>query len=198
MFYKLFLPQPSQNLIDKVRERALLEPINYSSAKWHKEFQGGTINCASGTFFTDETITKLVRLEFQKYFKKEIYPIIGILKNIDPLSSSAYPPHIDRSRSMAINYYIESGGDEVETVFYKFKDPHRTFGEIKVAKYADIIPLTKVQFNSNTWYALDVTKIHSVENITAMRLMLALSFSKENINHLREILDANVNFTDDF
>lgn len=187
MIYKFFLPEPSTDLINLTRQYALSEPIDISALEWHKTIQKTKINCAAGSFFMKSEITDLVRQEYQKFFGKEIYPIIGVMTNTIENVQASYPPHSDRVRTIGINYYIELGGDNVQTVFYDKHDPiDDTIGG-HVEPYENLKPLSCIKFSKNTWYAIDSRQYHSVENILTKRYLLSLSFINTDYTELTKL-----------
>jgi len=89
-------------------------------------------------------------------------------------------PHIDFVRTRAMNYILETGGEDVRTCFWKpklewahLKPIHRTY-----IPYDRIDLIESIVFPIKKWHSLDVQKIHSVENInpTMKRVALTLSF----------------------
>lgn len=88
-------------------------------------------------------------------------------------------PHIDEMRVKALNYVIRTGGNS-KTCFYK---PKAEFEHL-VAYPQTVFPfdrlelIEEVHIQPYKWHQLDVTKIHSVENLdpTLKRISLSLSF----------------------
>lgn len=188
MIYKLSLPKPSEQLMSFVRRYAEMEPINYSSLKWHNNIQNNEVNCAAGSFFSVPIITILAKREYQKYFTKNIIPVVGRITNTDPINVASYPPHIDKQRAIAINFYIDLGGDNVETIFYDTVDPNEIKHEGKVLPYNKVRPTNKFCLPKDNWYILDVTKFHSVENIETSRIILTISIFDRDVDDLPNIL----------
>jgi hypothetical protein len=188
MIHKIDLPNPSNELITQVKKYAVEAPINYSSVEWHKTIQNGKVNCASGYFFTQPSVTELALTEFAGFFTTKITPMIGVLSNINDRSVASYPPHTDRTRTMTLNYYIDLGGENVSTVFYTKKDDTILEPDFKVFTYEQVDPICSLNLSSNIWYALNVQKIHSVENINTTRIMLALSLYDCDFNDLKNTI----------
>lgn len=176
MIVPLDLPMPSPKLINLVRETALNRPVNMSSKFWHEQQQSSSnINCAAGDFFSDTEITELTRLEYQHLFDEVIYPVVGIIINTNPDKIASYPPHVDRARITALNFYVDEGGEEVTTVLYnQYESIEDTVGG-QVAKYEDLTIDHVYKMTSNQWYALNVRQYHSVENIETSRIILSIS-----------------------
>lgn len=176
MLYKIFLPKPSSSLIDLTRHYALAEPIDALALDWHKKIQNPTVNCAAGSFFMKSEITDIVKQEYQKFFTKEIFPIIGVMTNTVKNLPASYPPHSDRVRTVGINYYIDLGGDNVQTIFYDKHDPLTDKIGGHVEPYENLKSLSTIKFTKDIWYAIDTRHYHSVENIMTKRYLLSLSF----------------------
>lgn len=187
MLRHISLPKPSDTLTNLVKRHATIAPINHSSLSWHSTVQNHKVNCVEGSFFKVPEVYSMAKDEYQQYFKVEITPIVGRLINTNPTSTASYPPHIDKSRSTAINFYIDEGGDNVETVFYQ---PYNSLNNYpgKVLTYDDVQPIARYVLPKHAWYALDVRKFHSVENIKTIRIMLALSFYDVEFKNIDNIL----------
>lgn len=187
MIYQLNLPKPSDSLVSLVKEIAYNRPVNYQGQAFHKSVQQPKVNCAAGDFFTDPRVTQLARLEFQKYFSLTLYPTLGIIHNTIPGTLASYAPHTDRIRSIGINYYLESGGDNVTTVFYDQEDPIEETAGGNLLPYEVLNKVNEQKFDINTWYMINTRRFHSVENVERARLMLTLSLlncTVENLNKL--------------
>jgi hypothetical protein len=89
-------------------------------------------------------------------------------------------PHIDELRHYALNYTLERGGDDVQTVFYKVKPE---FADQK-AYARTLIPFEKIDvvesvgIPTNRWHKMNISdEIHSVLNLDPERKRIALSCS---------------------
>jgi hypothetical protein len=102
---------------------------------------------------------------------------LGIIRNIGFEKFACWPPHTDRVRIFALNYYLREGGEYVTTVTYNTLD-HNIAGEGtgKIYKYEDLSIDKIYHLKMNSWYALSVRQAHSIENIENMRLIFTLSF----------------------
>ena len=171
--YQLDLPRPTDHLLDAVKNYVLTVELNQSNKGWLDQFHSNTINSALHQFSTDQEITKLLKEQYAEFFSDlEIRSVIGIMKshNGEP---ACQPPHVDRRRALAINYYIELGGDNVVTSFYDFSgtvypDASANF------QYSDFEKIGHCVFEKNHWYAYNVSQCHSVENITGTRYFLSI------------------------
>ena len=73
--------------------------------------------------------------------------------------------HKDVNREIVYNYIINTGGNDVRTVW---------FDEDKVTE------ILSVEIPKHTWHEMDVTKFHTVENINNTRIALTIFQSTEN------------------
>jgi hypothetical protein len=175
MFYTIDLPKPSTTLIELVRKCTAERPINYAAQQWNSEQQPKGYNIAAGDFWTDPIITVQTLKEYQRLFTDRLVPALGAIHNVKQDNAACYPPHSDNSkRTVAINYYIETGGSNVETVVYNRLDQDECGG--KIISYNDLPPvLTSSVALSGNWYVLSTKHFHSVENIETNRFMLTIS-----------------------
>ena len=94
-----------------------------------------------------------------------------------------FPPHVDLVRYRAINYAIDLGGDNVTTDFWQ---PTPQFANLAITPrtsmpYERIEKIGSYKVELNKWHQLDVTKIHSVENIDPSKRRFSLTLSRFNI-----------------
>ena len=184
MLYTLNLPKPSDALIELTRKHAYAKPINYDALKWHESIQGPEVNCAPGNFFDVPEVTLQALKEYQQFFKHKLYPTIGIITNTKNDIPACYPPHTDRVRTASVNFYIDTGGDNVCTVFYDKHDPINGKVEGRVLPYSELQPTSQYQFDNSTWYVVNTQQFHSVENILTSRCMLTLSLIDCTVDEL--------------
>lgn len=176
---ELNLPGPNELLLDAIMRCANEAPIDTRYKGNHERLQGNTINAISRQFEKDnEEIIELARKQYQPFFEEEFFPVVGILTNIDPNEKYAcWPPHSDRERIFALNWYIEEGGENVSTVFYKQMWDHTPgLGTGKPWKYSEVEVDHEIHFEMNKWYALSVRRAHSIERVENRRLLFSLSF----------------------
>lgn len=69
------------------------------------------------------------------------------------------PVHIDRGRTEAINYLIDTGGDNVSTVWYE---------------YDWTTPFLEKVFEAHRWHKLQVDIYHGVSNIKTCRYAITI------------------------
>lgn len=171
--YQLGLPHPSPEFLDRVRELVASTELDRGGKQWLDQ-QNNTTNSAEHLFFQNADIDQFMQIEFGDFFHQPIGGVVGIMKNTGP-SPANHPPHIDRGRGLAINYYIQSGGSNVSTTFYDLveaadSDASKNFTWTEIAHRR----LGSVEFLSRAWYAYDVCRCHSIENIEALRYFVSI------------------------
>ena len=173
---ELTLPVPSDILVKLTKKVADNAPINPDNKRWLDEFHNNKINSALHLFgIFDQDVNQQVLLEFQNFFPKHtINAGVSIMK---PASNvpACMPPHCDRGRMLAINYYISHGGDQVETLFYSVE--RDTKGEAYNIPLNETGNIKHKTIFSNGWYSFDANRAHGVENIEDTRIILTIKFT---------------------
>ena len=99
---------------------------------------------------------------------------VGLLE----LNESRFAPHIDPSdaRTHCINYILNVGGQNVETVWYDIKPEHR-HRKIECAPIPNerLTETERHLLKPETWYQLKTDVPHSVENIESIRLSISIA-----------------------
>lgn len=90
-------------------------------------------------------------------------------------------PHTDFTRDATMLYLFDTGGDNVETKFWRKKDDpiHHSNG-LTPTTYNDLELLDSVVLKSNCWNILDALCLHSVEGKTRPRISLQLGFRRDS------------------
>jgi len=178
MIIELNLPKPSEKIVQAVYRIADSAPLELELKSMHDKIQDYTKNSVSRKFIEDdEELNRLAQLEFSHLFTETFKPAVGIIKNIRDEKYACWPPHADRVRIFALNFYINEGGDYVTTVTYKAHGDYRVGpGTGSVFKYEDLEVDNAYHLETNKWYALSVRQAHSIENIENTRLIFTLSF----------------------
>ena len=127
-----------------------------------------------------------IQEQYQPYFKT---PMIGSWFNILGNSNlsqgpACFPPHVHYGRTLAVNYFIDLGGDNVNTVFYSHyqadREPNSPQPVLEkyggFLKYENVRKDTQYTAEKNKWYVHNSRIPHSVENITATRILFCLVF----------------------
>jgi hypothetical protein len=96
------------------------------------------------------------------------YETLRLHRSIDP--GHRHPPHTDRTRSFAMIYLLESGGEDHRTVFWDAKDGRTIFERAEIWGNEDeLVESDSIVIPLNTWVILDARFPHSVENIPGHR-----------------------------
>ncbi len=101
---------------------------------------------------------------------------------------STHIVHTDRLRLTALNYIIDTGGDNVMTSWYKEdgKELHRSKkitgsqSDSGAVDYKNLQLLESVNLEKNNWYIINTRILHDVDNITGTRKSISISFSHRN------------------
>jgi hypothetical protein len=117
--------------------------------------------------------------ELTKWVKENItLPYRGV--NIQVMSGGEFvAPHIDEIRKGGLNYIIQTGGPDVKTKLYK---PKLEYANLKVTPqtvflYDTIDEVYSETLSINKWHILDVTQIHSVNNLDPLGVRISISVS---------------------
>jgi hypothetical protein len=176
---ELDLPAPSRSLLDAVAQHVANTVLSPDHKRWLDEFHGNTINSSLHNYHGNDTLKTLAQQQYQTFFPKHrVDAFVGIMKNIQH-SPACMPPHVDSYRAMAINYLIEPGGDNVQTVFYNAVRPIKT--ESHNLCYPEVSQIESHVFKQ-AWYAFSVNRCHSVENLQTQRIFLALRLIKSQLD----------------
>jgi len=186
----LDLPDPPQSIIDaayaaledrveKNRVNALKQLPGYS------EYQYRTITAKDGsTFTTAGTHRYAIGTEFEdwvrEYFQQDPKGCgISIFDNVGP----ALAPHVDASRNFTIQYLLDLGGDNVDTVWYKEKGQDIVRPDLRsnfnpsatIDSYDRVEEIDRVRLPLHKWGCLHANILHSVENVKGPRLAIQIS-----------------------
>lgn len=119
-------------------------------------------------------IQKEINEVYSSYFQQPVIGIVGNLSNIGDSEPAQAPPHCDRFRKTAINYIMQTGGDNVYTCFYKKLRNNDNLSEAANSLYSEVTLDDKIKLPAKTWHAYNVQQYHSVEGITDTRLIFSL------------------------
>jgi hypothetical protein len=178
MITELCIPKPSPELLQNVYRVAEAAELELPLKAMHDKIQNYTRNSVSRKFIeNDAEIARLAAIEYAPLFDEKIIPAVGIVKNIQTEKYACWPPHADRVRIFALNFYVEPGGENVRTIMY---DRHSNFypgpGTGEIYQYESLKVEAEFQLKNREWYALSVRQAHSVEDIESTRIIFTLSF----------------------
>lgn len=83
-------------------------------------------------------------------------------------------PHIDLSRNYTIIYPINTGGENVATVFWRLKKTDDPMKKQYYLDYDELEEIDRVIIPQETWCVVHSKIIHSVENLEGARLTLQI------------------------
>jgi hypothetical protein len=186
----LDVPPPSQSIIDAAYDAlSNIDDVNrvnkLKQLPGYSEYQYRTITREDGTKFkTAGTHRYWISEEFENWVREHFQqePIgcgISIFDQVGP----SLAPHVDASRNFVIQYLLDLGGDNVETVWYREKekdilrpdlrsnfDPEKT-----INNYSQVEEIDRTRFPSNQWVCLNANILHSVENVERPRIAIQIS-----------------------
>jgi len=130
----------------------------------------------------ENSVFDMIREDNQLLFRKESHigslfkmyyikssPLLDLLHlqfgkdlkfRIQTQTTGYQPIHIDPSRTFAINYYLDLGGENCFTHFYP--------------TVTSTIPLESVKIKSKSWCRLNVKTAHNVVGITGTRIAITV------------------------
>jgi len=127
-----------------------------------------------------------LNVELEEWLKKNIisdWQDAGYSRTLGP----CHGPHIDRSRFFTLQYVIETGGDDVCTVFYKPRTQKLDMekGWFYINNYDQLEPLEHHFIKKGMWCLLNARNhIHSVENIKDTRVSIQIGLMKDPVDEV--------------
>lgn len=109
---------------------------------------------------------------------------VGISFNDGPLLA----PHLDRTRLYTLQYLIDAGGENVQTVFYDVKSNQADFVThyMHINNYDDLEPIEQFVFKPGEWWLIYGQTYHSVVNIEGTRNAVQIGFLKNPYDKLKD------------
>lgn len=170
-----------QNDFNLTTNDSLLELIKNYTPDFNDKILGVAFNQAQQYFKEPIALFAFINApEELTAWVKENIPIPYKDVNIQVMTGGTHVvPHVDEIRTGGLNYIIKSGGTDVVTTFYKPKLDYKNF---KVVPQTALLPDTLDTVRSeilptNLWHILDVTQIHSVNNLSSLDLRIAVTIS---------------------
>ena len=173
IIYELDLPEPTVELVQALRNFASAIKTDPDDKPWLESSQDQEINSVDAAFVRADSLEPLVKEQYGQFFSDtDIMAIVGVMRNLED-QPACLPPHVDQTRALAINYYIDLGGDQVTTSFY---DQYEQVSADRAYnfRYKDIAKVGEFCFKANKWYAFNTNQCHSVEGIKTQRLMFTI------------------------
>ena len=188
MILELSLPL----LPDDVKQKLMLfaQTLGHtdSSREWLEKFHNTAVNVVNHNFEWCQEINADVAELLQPYFpNEEIVTVVGVMRNTG--SELAWlTPHCDRLRHLAINLYIELGGDNVQTKFYDYVRTNvDQMSQSENLTFDSINEIASYRFELDRWYCYSVQQCHAVSGIESTRIFLGLILkSNPTIEQIKE------------
>lgn len=154
-------------------------PPDEPGRKWIEEFHDNKIHAVSHVYgransVLHEDLQKTLQNLYGEFFNEPFICVVGKLQNVNDVKFSHAPPHCDRARHIAINYLLQSGGENVKTCFYNERRTNSDLTSAENFKYNNITLDFKVCLPERVWHSYDVQHVHSVENIENTRLLFSI------------------------
>jgi len=186
----LDLPDPPQSIIDAAY-KVLEDPSEQDRVNKLKQLPGygayqyRTITREDGTTFTTAgTHRYWISEEFEDWVREHFQQDpkgcgISVFDQVGP----SLAPHVDASRNFTVQYLLDCGGDNVETVWYREKgkdivrpdlrsnfDPNAT-----INSYDRVEEIDRIKLPLHCWGCLHANILHSVENVERPRIAIQIS-----------------------
>lgn len=109
------------------------------------------------------------------------YKNIGMSRNLPPCLG----PHMDRTRFYTLQYMIDTGGDAVDTVFYEAASEQLDFDKnhLYMNDYRHLREISRFRARAGDWHLINGRTIHSVENISGMRVSLQIGLMRDPVEN---------------
>jgi hypothetical protein len=192
MFYKILnLPKIPNNLVNF--DQPVMRSGDMSQGRPYFK-QGKQISSA---YFT--------KIEASEQLKDWIVDLIpGVSKDMIYLQSltnggDTLLIHSDILRTFALNYIVDTGGDQVTTSWYqekghplsRYKDPAlHGLGQsdTKIVHYADCEVLEQVCFKKNQWTLIRTDVLHDVDHMTSTRSAVSIGILPQHQHIVEQLI----------
>jgi hypothetical protein len=169
----------------ETREREARINPNLFDVPGHKEYRESEVKYLDGKKYKGHLAYRYwISEEFddwvQTHFKQES---IGCGINIIEHQGPFFAPHVDANRSFSIHYLLDTGGDDVYTVWWKQKGKDIYRPDLKnnwnvedtIRDYNDIEEIDRVKLKKHSWTCINTDILHSVEGLTRPRIAIQIS-----------------------
>lgn len=136
----------------------------------------------------------------KKVFKKPIFTILPDFVRLTTVTGAqcGLPPHIDHNVSVSLNYYINAS-DIDNTIFYIPKPGEKPYDYNTVAtnkynpvkdqeniyKFTQVEEVTRFSAANHSAFLLNVSKIHSVDKVSALpRIFLTFLWKEKSYDEI--------------
>lgn len=186
----LDLPDPPNAIIDQAyrayeeKKKIGFIETTLHDVPGHKEYRSRSVRFRDGSHINSiESYRYWISEEFEDWIKIHVQESIkGCGINVFD-GGKLVAPHVDANRNFAIQYILETGGDNVETAWYRQKGKDITRPDIRhvfdldkiVLDYDQLEELDRICFSTNTWVCINTSILHAVENLKGRRMALQIS-----------------------
>jgi hypothetical protein len=123
---------------------------------------------------------------------KGIKPFEFFLQVIEHETGGVHIVHSDIKRTYALNYMIETGGDNAWTSWYRennmpirrSKTRINTQSDTGYVGYENLELLETVKFKKNKWYLISTDILHDVDEVVGVRSSLSISINADRENEI--------------
>jgi len=205
LFAFLDLPNPPTSIIDQAyRAYETKKKIgfheNLHEIPGHTEYRNRTVKYKDGSYIQSvESYRFWISEEWENWVVENIQPELkGNGINVFE-RGPVVAPHVDANRNFSLQYLLETGGDSVETAWYREKgkdilrpDIRHVFDLNKIVlDYDQLIELDRIVLPKNQWVCLNTNVLHAVENIQGRRMSLQISRQTEPL-HIKYLHKSSV------
>jgi len=179
VFFKVLenVSPPPYELIEKVDRT--LRPTKAQLGNFHERF----LTNWYGRNFKAGVNTRIIHPELEKWVKENLtIHIVDTGVNYVPYNDILGLPvstgaHTDGTREFVLLYNIESGGEDAELTYWREKGkPLYRAPKTHGSDLSQLEFVAKTKLPEGRWLLLDTRIMHSVENLTATRISLQISF----------------------
>jgi hypothetical protein len=186
----LDLPNPPNSIIDQAyrayeeKKKIGFIETTLHDVPGHKEYRNRSVRFRDGSYINSiESYRYWISEEFENWINVHVQENTkGCGVNVFD-GGKLVAPHVDANRNFAIQYILETGGDNVETAWYRQKGKDITRPDIRhvfdldkiVLDYDQLAELDRICFPINTWVCINTNILHAVENLKGRRMALQIS-----------------------
>ena len=180
-YYQLVLPKLPNDLENELTNQAASIQISEQKRKWLEDFHDNEFIVGGQEYGTvnttiNPTLKKRLDESYKQFFSDEDIDYTLGKMTAHNLKISTIPPHCDRGRQLACNYLLDTGGTNVQTVFYNYtRDDDELASSLNIRKF-NLVSESGIVMKPKTWYIFNAQQAHGVENLSGSRLILSISF----------------------
>jgi hypothetical protein len=198
--YKVLdIPQVPDYLVKQALEIVAEDSKKKDIANWHglpgySEYRHRKVQHLNGhVFITVGTTRYRVSEEFEEWVRENFSGTKTTLCGVSVMDvnhSKTMAPHVDTSRNYTIQYLLDTGGSNVETVWWKEHgkpvvrpdlrqnyDPSST-----IQDYSNLVEIDRIKAEPNVWISLHSAILHSIENLETPRIAFQVGADIEPSN----------------